>query len=227
MATYGARWVVDHLSEMACWHWDVQLLKLLRNHPEAPASFIFPAIGHYCTHESGILRGAGPMDRPSSWNGWWLQEGVEPQPGTIDRPREVWCWTGVDHETQILAQLEFSDAIYPERLNWLTHFVMDEEYASREAHRSRLSETSAGAPRAPLTQEQMREMFDVSRMHNVTEAKHGTRADRANRQQKTLAKFRWFTEDEQLAFKRVEAILRSPPSPICCGNGGAFKMHDF
>ena len=88
----------------------------------------------------------------------------------------------------------------PPKVAGYTHFIMDEEYASREAHRSRSGEGSVGK-HPPLTQEQMREMYDTSRMHVITSAKHGTRTDRMIRQQKMLAKFRWFTEDEKQAFR--------------------------
>ena len=67
----------------ACTHFDVALRDALQSNEEVrnqlQACFVFPCIGHFEAHESGIISGV----RDTFWHaGQWCQEGTRKKPGT-------------------------------------------------------------------------------------------------------------------------------------------------
>ena len=69
----GATWLLDNWQQMWRSHFDLSLLWACQNFSqELQASFIYPSIGHYVPHDSGILL----EERKATWKEWWVQEGV-------------------------------------------------------------------------------------------------------------------------------------------------------
>ena len=190
----GAKWVQSKIPEMQVWHFDCELLKHLQR-GQAKASFVYPSVGHYAGHKSGILK--GEKVRETFWDSWYVQEGVAPcKPG--HKNRQLWKWTGIKQQpspksVELLGELILNDEEKFDELHWKTYFMRDPSTLDEPIA---TSDASAGRPPPePLTQEEMREKFDLSRMvkwHGG--AGHGARKQREWRQQVMLAKFRVFTQ---------------------------------
>ena len=188
----GAAWIRGQMPQMKVWHFDVELLVVLRE-GKGKASFVFPSVGHYGAHPSGIL----PHDevRVGDWDAWYVQEGVVPcKPN--HQNRQLFTWTGIadgwsPKNVKLLREVVLDDENLWDELDWKTYFMrdpstFDEPIAIKEKGRP---------PPEPLTQEQMRDMFDQGRMvkwHGGEKA--GNRRQRDWRHQVRLAEFRIFTQ---------------------------------
>ena len=180
--------------------WDIELKKILQS-GDAKASFIFPSVGHFAVHRSGILRNS--KERKPEWGAWYVQEGVAPDPnddGHIDR--QIWWWspspTPLPRKTTetSLATVAVLDEGNHDMLNWKTYFKRNPKLKEPIDSGMPFGPGSASVPPPPqpLTQQEMRDMFDVEKMVMPADAEHGTRKERANRNQRMLAKFRFFTQ---------------------------------
>ena len=192
----GAQWIQSKIREMKVYHWDVELLKVLRP-GNAKACFVFPSVGHYGLHESGIL-GVDKV-RASHWDAWYVQEGVAPKE-VGDKNRQLWIWTdrkkGNKKNVELLGEVILDDEDSFPQLEWKTYFRRDPKTLDEPIASSAWVAKYGRPPPQPLSQEEMREKFDLSRMvkwHGG--AGHGTRKQREWRHQVMLAKFRVFTED--------------------------------
>ena len=189
----GAAWIRDQMPQTKVSHFDLQLLSVLRK-GTGKASFVFPSVGHYGAHGSGIL--LHDKVRVGEWDAWYVQEGVVPcKPG--HQNRQLFKWTGIadgwsPKNVQLLREVVLHDEDLYDALNWKTYFMRDPSTFDEPIA---ISEKKGRPPAEPLTQEQRREMFDQSRMvkwHGGE--KHGHRRQRDWRQQVRLAKFRVFTQ---------------------------------
>lgn len=81
----GARLVSDAISkkQIACTHFDLQLLKFVMEHGRQKFSYIFPPIGNYSMHVSGCEKMYAEEPRPSCWTAKWVcpgtRRGQDPQ----------------------------------------------------------------------------------------------------------------------------------------------------
>ena len=122
----GAKWIKSKMPEMQVWHWDIELIKHLQK-GNAPACFVYPSIGHYAGHKSGILK--GDAVRESTWHLWHVQEGVAPcKPG--HKNRQLWKWTGIKQapspkNVELLGEVILHEDDMSEELEWKTYFVRD------------------------------------------------------------------------------------------------------
>ena len=190
----GARWIKKEMPLMKVWHWDVELKQRLEK-GHARASYIFPSCGHWTKHASGILK--SNATRMPTWGAWFVQPGVAPFEED-HMERELWRWLKADEKIpnegdgDLVEIIHLDEGEWP-KLDWKTFF--------RRAHRLRDPEVSwnksgsiQAPPPEPLTQEEMREQFDVEAMVGITEAGRRSRQGRDFRNQKMLAKLRVFTQ---------------------------------
>ena len=77
----GAREFLEVLTREAPAHADVVLRNACCAGEVANSCYVYPAIGSFATHLSGVERGS----RPSEWEASYVQEGVRPQPGQKQR----------------------------------------------------------------------------------------------------------------------------------------------
>ena len=85
----GANWLKDNWAQVWLGHFDLSLKWVCENMSEdLQASFVFPSVGHYASHGSGILL----AERRAVWKEWWVQEGVRVPPGGPGRHRQIWGW---------------------------------------------------------------------------------------------------------------------------------------
>ena len=123
-------------------------------------------------------------ERDSEWGSWYVQEGVNPKKST-DREREIWKWvkTGTSWKTQKVADVPLNNEETCKELVWRTFFHRD---PAREPLASEYPHTPAGSkdppPPAPLTQEQMQELYDVSKLV----ARHPDDANCTNRKARKM-----------------------------------------
>ena len=95
-----------------------------------------------------------------------MQEGVAPcKPG--HKNRQLWKWTGIKQQpspksVELLGELILNDEEKFDELDWKTYFMRDPSTLDEPIA---TSDASAGRPPPePLTQEEMREKFDLARM---------------------------------------------------------------
>ena len=176
------------------WHWDVELKKRLEQ-GKAKASFIFPAVGHYMEHSSGILKQGAT--RESAWNAWFVQQGVRPSL-VSDRVRELWRWRDAPQGPQRervshITTISLEEHEWP-KLAWKTFFRREPKMREPIASHDAKGNPENQPPPEPLTQEQMRSQFHMDKMVLPTDSAHGTRKQRDYRHQKMVAKLRVFTQ---------------------------------
>ena len=196
----GARWIQQEMRHMKVWHFDVELKQRLEM-GHARASYIFPACGHWTKHASGILK--SNATRQPTWGAWFVQPGVAPfEPDHL--VRELWRWLKENEKRpnegqgELVCMVHLDEGEWP-KLDWKTFFKRRGELQDPEVEWNKSGSMQAPPPE-PLTQQQMREQFDVDALVGTTEAARKTRKGRDFRTQKMLAKFRVFTQSP------VEAI---------------------
>jgi len=86
----GAKWLQSEWPTWRTGHFDNVLREQIQEKCNfVRASYVFPSIGHFATHASGILK--NDADRGTSWHEAWVQAGVRPkQKG--DRVRSIHEW---------------------------------------------------------------------------------------------------------------------------------------
>ena len=161
----GARWIKQEMPKMTVWHFDVELKKRLEL-GKAKASYIFPTVGHFETHASGILK--HNATRKSTWGAWYVQEGVAPKYfWHVDR--QLWRWNpsekegGGKGEVSLVTVISLDEPNWP-KLAWKTFFKKSQKLREPIASQDAASGSTAAPPPEPLTQEQMREQFDMDLM---------------------------------------------------------------
>ena len=77
----GAREFLEVLRRVPPAHADVVLRNACQAGEIPNSCYVYPAVGSFATHLSGVERGA----RPSEWEASYVQEGVRPQPGQKQR----------------------------------------------------------------------------------------------------------------------------------------------
>ena len=113
-----------------------------------------------------------------------------------DVGRENLRWTGRSTGTEkskLVKVVSLDNDQWP-KLDWKTLFVRDERYREPIASVSLGDDKKGGPPPEPLSQEQMRQQFDVSKMVEHSDAPRGSRQSREYRNQRMVAKHRVFTE---------------------------------
>ena len=205
----GARWIKEEITKTKVWHWDVELKKLLEQ-GKAKASFIFPSVGHYTKHSSGILKQGAT--RETFWGAWFVQQGVRPSL-VSDRVRELWRWRDAPQGPQrervsLVSAISLEEHEWP-KLAWKTLFRRDPKMREPIASYDAKGNPENQPPPEPLTQEQMRSQFDMDKMVLPTDCAHGTRKQRDYRNQKMVAKLRVFTQSI------LEAMSNDSTHSVC------------
>jgi hypothetical protein len=74
----GARLVSEAISrqQIACTHFDLQLLKFVIEHGSGKFSYIFPPVGNYSMHVSGCEKMYAEEARPTCWSARWCCPGT-------------------------------------------------------------------------------------------------------------------------------------------------------
>ena len=150
---------------MTVWHFDVELKKRLEL-GKAKASYIFPTVGHFETHASGILK--HNATRKSTWGAWYVQEGVAPKYfWHVDR--QLWRWNpsekegGGKGEVSLVTVISLDEPNWP-KLAWKTFSKKSQTLREPIASQGAASDSKGAPPPEPLTQEEMREQFDMDLM---------------------------------------------------------------
>ena len=94
---------------------------------------------------------------------------------------------------ELIGDVILHDPVVWPDMDWKTHFARDPNIEEPIAFERRPDVHPRYAPQVPLTQEQMREQFDQSRMVQWQPG-GGYRRQREHRHQVMLAKMRVFTE---------------------------------
>ena len=197
----GATWLKDNWDQVWLSHFDLSLKWICENMSmDLEASFVYPSIGHYASHGSGILL----AERKAVWKEWWVQEGVRKRPDhPKDVHREIWGWSRAQPgtgklQTQCLEEVDLAAMDFV--LNWKTYFqpgkdeaLSSEPIADGSAPGASSSSSGAVEPRK-LTQEEMQHMFDQRRMVGDEETT-SKRSRRQRRAQLLQSGQRCFTQD--------------------------------
>ena len=117
--------MLDHKHAFEKKHFDVALRNLLIQKDADwatrwRASYVFPSIGHYCSHQSGCEK---DLFRESGWKNSWVQEGVRPAAGQQDR----WLCSFRPGGEPWIAKIPFEKS---DSLEWQTLEVEDTGAAS-------------------------------------------------------------------------------------------------
>ena len=197
----GANWLKENWGQVWRGHYDLSLKWICENmSADLKASFVYPSIGHYASHGSGILL----AERRAVWKEWWVQEGVRKPARGPGMHREIWGWkdkgSKKGQKTECLEgniDLAALDTV----LDWKTYFAPDpnadwpEPIAGQEAGQpSSASSACLGQEPPAPTQEQMRRAFAQERMVGLQVAET-KRARRARRMQLLESGYRIFTTD--------------------------------
>ena len=197
-----ARWLTDHWDECSRGHLDCSLKWLLERYggEVTRASFVVKSIGHYATHDSGILE----EERKAAWQQWWVQEGVRMSQSPAHTPRELWTWTKPKSKTAQVGIIPLEDEVEGAKLRWRTFFQQDakpykQPDAPEEYPFGRPSSDAPPPQPQQLTQEQMAMAFDKESMVGAEEPT-SKRQSRLRRSQLQHASLRIFTQDQAEAW---------------------------
>ena len=194
----GACWLKENWAQVWLGHFDLSLKWVCENMSEdLQASFIFPSVGHYASHGSGILL----AERIAVWKEWWVQEGVRVPPEGPGTHRQIWGWKDGAKKKEKKTECLENDvdlAALDKVLDWKTYFEPDpdadlpEPIAGEDA--AQPSSSSGAWEPPPRTQDQMRRAFGQERMVGNMKAET-KRQKRARRGQLLESSFRIFTTD--------------------------------
>ena len=191
-----ARWFKDHWSECHRGHLDCSLKHLLEQYggEVTRSSFIVKSLGHYATHDSGILE----EERRAAWTQWWVQEGVRMSQSPAHTKRELWTWTKPKCKTARVGIIPLENEVEGAKLRWRTFFQQDAKpYQKPDIPEEYPHGVPARDPPPPqpqqLTQEQMAVAFDMGKMVGAEEPT-SQRQQRQRRSQLHQASLRVFTQ---------------------------------
>ena len=196
MTQQFGHWLEQHWHECIRSHFDLSLKWLLETYGgvETRASFVMRSIGHYASHDSGILE----EERKAAWQQWWVHQGVRMCHSPAQKPRELWTWE--KGKTCCVGEIPLENEEQACLLQWKTLFKMSANPSVKPEHSQSSSAVplaAQGRPPQPqhLTQEQMQRAYDQSLM--VGEEKPKTqRQERERRARLQSAGLRIFTQRE-------------------------------
>ena len=194
----GANWLKDNWHQVWLGHVDLSLKWVLESMSEdLQASFVYPAVGHYVSHGSGILL----AERKAEWHEWWVQQGTrkppEPAPG---KHRSIWGWkdrpAGGKVETECLEE-DVDLAALDHVLDWKTYFEPDPQAELPEPIAGSAAAGGSSASSAwdsSVSQDTLQRSFHQMRMTGP-EKTLSKRQKRARRTQLLESGYRIFVTD--------------------------------